>query len=76
MLEFCVVFTSLIQQMKNSWRVESWKFQCQPQCFAEPDAKSTGKLVAFWLIVRRNTQASLKGTNLLESLWKELFYRS
>ena len=24
-------------------RVESWKFQCQLQCLAKPDAKRTGK---------------------------------
>ena len=41
MLENCVVFTSLIQMMKNSripWRmrVESWKFRCQQQCLARP----------------------------------------
>ena len=60
MVENCVPFTSLIQQMKNSWRVESWKFRCQPQCLAEPDAKSTRKLVAFWIIVRRNTHASIR----------------
>ena len=40
MLENCVVFTSLIQQMKNSMGlrkmgVESWKFRCQQQCLAE-----------------------------------------
>ena len=28
-------------------RVESWKFWCQQQCRAEPDAKSTGTPVAF-----------------------------
>ena len=33
--------------------VESWKIRCQQQCLAEPDAKSTGKLVAFWMIVRQ-----------------------
>ena len=34
-------------------RVGSWKFPWQQQCLAEPDAKSTGKLVAFWTIARQ-----------------------
>ena len=55
-------------------RVESWKFRCQQQYLAEPDAKSTGKPVAFWTNVRQNTHASLKPTNLRESVWKELFF--
>ena len=56
-------------------RVESWKFRCQQQCLAEPDAQSTGKPVAFWLIARQNTHASLKPTNLREGVWKELFMK-
>ena len=36
-------------------RVECWKFRCQQQCLAQPDATSTVKLVAFRLIVRQNT---------------------
>ena len=72
-----VVFTSLILRIKNSrklWkkRVESWRIRCQHQCLAEPDAKSTRKPVAFRTIVRQNTHASLKPTNLRESVWKEL----
>ena len=45
------VFTSLILMMKNSktsWRmrVESWKFWCQPHCFANFNVRSFGKPVA------------------------------
>ena len=76
MLENCVVFTSLTQQMKNSRRcAESWKFRCRQQRVAEPDAKSTGKRVAFWMVVRQDTHASLMPTNLKESVWKELFIK-
>ena len=35
------------------------------------DAKSTWKPVALWTIARENTLASLKPTNLRESVWKE-----
>ena len=31
-------------------RVESWKFRCQQQCHAEPNAKSTEKPVASWIM--------------------------
>ena len=45
----CEVFTSLIQQTRNSrklckMRWESWKFRCQQQCFARPEEESTGRL--------------------------------
>ena len=77
-LKGCEVFTSLIQQMRSSrklkkMRGESWRFRCQQQCLAEPDAKRTGKLVAFWTIVRQNTHASLKPTNPRESVWNLLY---
>ena len=37
--------------------------------------KSTLKPVAFWIIARQNTLASLKPTILRESVWKELFIK-
>ena len=45
------------EEFKETWkmRVECWKFRCQQQCFAQPDAPSTVKLVAFRIIVRQNT---------------------
>ena len=50
--EYCAVFTSLIQQMRNSkklsnMRGESWKFRCQQQCLASPKVeRSTGGVCA------------------------------
>ena len=63
-----VVFTSLILMLRNSktpWRMrfESWKFRCQPQCLANFNVRSTGKLVA------------LKPVNLFGSAWKDLLAR-
>ena len=48
MPENCVVFTSLVLVVRNSrisWkmRIESWKFRCQPQCFAKFNVRGTGK---------------------------------
>ena len=60
MLENCVVFTSLIQVMKNSsmsWRmhVESWRFRCQLQCLARLNVISTGRPAALKISARQNT---------------------
>ena len=81
MQENCQVFTSLIQQIRNSrklfkMRRDSWKFRCQQQFLARSeDAKSTRKPAAFWIIVRHNTHASWKPTNLQECAWKDLFIK-
>ena len=80
MPENCVVFTSLILMMENlriSWRmrVESWKFRCQPQCFAKFNVRSTGKPVALKRSARQNTLALLRPMNLRGSAWKDLFTR-
>ena len=69
----CVYFVD-IQHMKNSrrlWtmRVESWKFRCQQQCLAEPDAKSTVKPAAFWTNVRQNTHTAY-GRNSTPRSWR------
>ena len=63
-----------IYEKKKKKRVD-WKFRCQLQCLAKPDAKSTGKPVALRKIVRRNTPSLLKPTNPRESVWKELFIK-
>ena len=58
MPENCVVYSPLILMMDSFrilWRirVESWRFRCQQQCLAEPNAKSTGKPAALRKIVRK-----------------------
>ena len=80
MPENCEVSTSLIQQLSNSrklekMRGESWKFRCQQQCVARPEDESTGKPVALRVFARQNTRASLKPTNLRESVWKGLYIK-
>ena len=80
MLDKCVVFTSLILMMRNSklsWimRVESWKFRCQLECFANLNVRSTGKPVALKRIARQNTLALLRPMNLRGSTWNDLFTR-
>ena len=57
------------------WRWRKLEVPMPAACLAEPDAKSTGKPVAFWIIVRQNTHASLKPTNLRESVRKELYIK-
>ena len=52
---------------------ESWKFRCQQQRFAEPDAKSTGQPVAFWIVVRQINYARIVEAD--GSVWKDLFTR-
>ena len=37
--------------------------------------ESTGRPVAPWVCAKQNTHASLKPTNLRESVWKELFIK-
>ena len=72
------VFTSSILQMRSArklveMRGESWKFQCQQLCLARSREESTRRLVALLILARHNTHASLKPTNLRESVWKELY---
>ena len=72
MPEDCVVFTLLIQMMRNSrisWntRVESCKFRCQSECLVKLHcAEVAGKPVALKL---------LKPMNLRGSAWKDLLER-
>ena len=46
------------EEIKDIMKNVSWKFRCQQQCLAEPDAKSAGTPAAFWISVRQNTHAS------------------
>ena len=51
------------------------KFRCQQQCLAISGEERTRKLVAILMLPRPNTRASLKPTNLRESVWKELYIK-
>ena len=82
MLEYCVVFTSLIQPMKKS-RILQKKIARRKlevpmpvaQCLAKLDARSTGRPVAQLKNTRQNTLASWKPMNLRESARKDLFIK-
>ena len=61
MPENCLVFTSLIQMMKN-WRI-SWRMRaerCQPHWLARLNVRSTGRPVALKRKPRQNTLALLR----------------
>ena len=78
--EDCVVLTPLILKVENSkiiWRmrIESWKFRCQPQCFANFYVRSTGKPVAL-TSARRNALALLRPMNPRGSAWKDLPHKN
>ena len=76
-LEDCAVFTSLIQRMQSSKKLLKTRgSRCQQQRSARSGEERTTKLVAFVILSRQNTHASLKPTNLRESVWKELYKKN